>query len=119
MKDNIENNKIYSIQEIKKMINKILKKYNIDKAYIFGSYARGEATESSDIDIMIKKGNLTTLLELSKMAIEIEEKFKKNVDIVTEESYTDDIKHVQIPSIIRAKEIFYNEVCKERVLIYG
>ena len=72
MKDNIENNKIYSIQEIKKMINKILKKYNIDKAYIFVSYARGEATESSDIDIMIKKGNLTTLLELSKMAIEIE-----------------------------------------------
>ncbi len=47
--------KVYTIEEIKKLIYEIFKKYGIEKAYIFGSYARGEAKQDSDVDIMIKK----------------------------------------------------------------
>ena len=49
-----------------------LKKYNIKKAYVFGSYARGEATEKSDIDIMIKTtdSDILSLLNLSNLEIE-------------------------------------------------
>ena len=115
---NATTNKIYSIAEIKKLIKKILKKYKIDKAYLFGSYARGEATKNSDIDIMISKGELSTLIELSKLASEIEEILNKQVDIITEESYTEDIKYDKSTSLILAKKIFYNEILKERVLIY-
>ena len=39
--------KVYTIEEIKEMIYDILKKYGIEKAYIFGSYARGEANQQS------------------------------------------------------------------------
>ena len=83
--------KVYTIEEIKEMIYDILKKYGIEKAYIFGSYARGEANKKSDVDIMIKKGKLKTLLQLSALANEIEQILKKQIDIVIEETYTDDI----------------------------
>ncbi len=109
--------KVYTIKEIKEMIYDVLKKYGIEKAYIFGSYARGEANKQSDIDIMIKKGNLKTLLQLSALAYEIEQILKKQIDIVIEETYTDDIKY-DSETIRLAKNIFYNEVKKERLNIY-
>ncbi len=109
--------KVYTIEEIKEMIYDILKKYGIEKAYIFGSYARGEANKQSDIDIMIKKGNLKTLLQLSVLAYEIEQILKKQIDIVIEETYTDDIKY-DSETIKLAKSIFYNKVKKERLNIY-
>ncbi len=109
--------KIYTVEEIKEMIYNIFKKYGIEKAYIFGSYARGEANKQSDIDIMIKKGNLKTLLQLSALAYEIEQILKKQIDIVIEETYTDDIKY-DSETIKLAKNIFYDEVKKERLNIY-
>ena len=109
--------KVYTIEEIKEMIYDILKKYGVEKAYIFGSYARGEADKKSDVDIMIKKGNLKTLLQLSALANEIEQILKKQIDIVIEETYTDDIQY-DSETIKLAKNMFYNEVKKERLNIY-
>ena len=109
--------KVYTIEEIKEMIYDILRKYGIEKAYLFGSYARGEANQQSDVDIMIKKGNLKTLLQLSALAYEIEQILKKQIDIVVEETYTDDIQY-DSDEIKLAKNIFYNEVKKERLNIY-
>lgn len=109
--------KVYTIEEIKEMIYDILKKYGIEKAYLFGSYARGEANQQSDVDIMIKKGNLKTLLQLSALSHEIEQILKKQIDIVIEETYTKDIKY-DSDTIKLAKNIFYNEVKKERLNIY-
>ena len=48
-------NKIYTFEEIKTITKLIFEKYNIKKAYLFGSYARKEAKLDSDIDIMIVK----------------------------------------------------------------
>ena len=114
---NYPGEKVYTIEEIKEMIYDILKKYGIEKAYIFGSYARGEANQQSDVDIMIKKGNLKTLLQLSALAYEIEQILKKQIDIVIEETYTKDTKY-DSDTIKLAKNIFYNEVKKERLNIY-
>ena len=114
-----KNNKIYSIDEIRLLIADILKNYGIQKAYIFGSYARGEAKSNSDVDIMIKRGNSKlTLITLGKLFDELENKLKKSVDIVTEETYTEDIKYDNIAKK-KAKKIFYNEVLNDRVKIYG
>ena len=56
-------NKIYTFEEIKEITKVIFEKYNIKKAYLFGSYAREEAKEDSDIDIMIVKGNSNIIKE--------------------------------------------------------
>ncbi len=102
-----KSNKIYSINEIKKITQKILEKYGIKKAYIFGSYSRGEATKDSDIDIIIEKGELRTLLELASLQNDLIAILKKEVDILTEES----LKYEE-------NKYFYKEVCKERIVIY-
>ena len=43
-----------SIPRIRECIAPICKKYPIRKAYLFGSYARGNATEKSDVDLRIE-----------------------------------------------------------------
>lgn len=45
---------IYTIDEIKDKVNPIAKQYNLSKVYLFGSYARGEEDENSDIDIALE-----------------------------------------------------------------
>ena len=56
----------------------------LKKLYIFGSYSRGEATKDSDIDIIIEKGELRTLLELASLQNDLITILKKEVDILTE-----------------------------------
>ena len=46
---------VYTLDEIKELIAPVAMKLGIPEVYIFGSYARGDATENSDIDIMIDK----------------------------------------------------------------
>lgn len=70
-----------NIREIKKRIVPILKKEGIKKAGIFGSYARGEQSESSDIDILVEfNGNL---FKLSGLELELERTLRKKVDLIT------------------------------------
>ena len=111
-----QSSKIYSIEEIKNIARQIFSKYNFEKVYLFGSYARGEATKLSDIDIMVVGGNINTLMNLSDFALELVKIFKKEIDIVKEENYTkkDDNEYFDL-----ANKLFYNVVRKERVLIYG
>ena len=109
--------KIYTLDEIKEISYDILKKYQIEKAYVFGSYARGEATQESDIDIMIKRGNTNlTFSALGQLFEELEEALQKKVDIVTEEAYTD-IKNDK-ECLKQAKMLFYTNILNDRVKIY-
>ncbi len=62
-------------------IKKVLKRDNIKKAGIFGSYARGEQREDSDIDILIKFDG--SLLALVKIERELAETLGKKIDLLT------------------------------------
>ena len=54
--------KVYSIEDIKNMIYEILIHTDVEKAILFGSYAKNEPTENSDIDILIdSKGKMKGL----------------------------------------------------------
>ena len=68
--------------EIKRKVVPILRHYGIQKAGIFGSYARGEAKKNSDIDILIQppKGIGFGVVGIQ---IELEKKLGKKVDLVT------------------------------------
>ena len=111
--------KIYTLKEIINICTPILKKFKIQKAYIFGSYARGEARKDSDIDIMIKtkESDVRTLLDLGKLEIELEEKLGKKIDIILEETYTEEINDKDIYGAL-AKKIFLEEILKDRSLVY-
>jgi len=72
-----------SIERIKSKIIKILKKYKIKRAGLFGSYSRGEQKKGSDIDILIEPTKEMSLLDISGLKIELEDILKRKVDIVS------------------------------------
>ena len=87
---------IYTIKEIKSIIIPILNKYGINDIYLFGSYARGEAKDSSDIDIYCDKGNIRTFIDQGLLEDELEEALHKKVDIIFDSSYIDEYLKKQI-----------------------
>lgn len=76
------------------------RKYPISRLGIFGSYARGEATENSDIDVAVEL-NGPMGLNFVAMANEIEDLFGIKVDVVPKRS----IKPIYLASV--EKDILY------------
>ena len=76
---------IYTMDEIKKRVFPVIQKYNIPAMYLFGSYARGEATEESDLDFLVDTTgtSLTSLLSLGALYCDLEEVFQKSIDLIT------------------------------------
>ncbi|GHV34644.1 hypothetical protein FACS1894187_05660 [Synergistales bacterium] len=70
-----------TLDRIRTVVSEIAPKYGIEKVYLFGSYACGDAIEESDVDLHITGANPRTLLGLAKLHIELEEIFEKSVDI--------------------------------------
>jgi hypothetical protein len=77
---------VYSIAEISKNLSPIIRRYGLGETFVFGSYARGEATPQSDVDICIEKGRVRTLFELSGVRLDFEDALRKRVDLVTTDS---------------------------------
>ena len=84
--------KPYTIDEIKNRFTGVANKYGIQKAFLFGSYARGEAGYKSDIDICIEKGKIRTLFELSGFCLDLEEILGNKVDVITTAGMSDDFR---------------------------
>jgi len=93
-----------TIKEIKSIVEPIAKKYGVERVYLFGSYARGEATESSDIDLRIDKGSLRGMFALAGLYTELEDALKMKVEVLTTGSLEDE---------------FLNRIKNEEVLLYA
>ena len=74
------------IDEVKDLILDILKKYEVKRASLFGSLVRGEMNSKSDIDLLVEFKGKKSLLDLAGLKIELEEKLKCKVDILTYDS---------------------------------
>ena len=66
--------KIYAIDELRALISPIAAQYGVDRIFLFGSYARGQATENSDVDLRIDKGNVKGLFTLGALYSDLEER---------------------------------------------
>ncbi|MCL2058486.1 MAG: nucleotidyltransferase domain-containing protein [Oscillospiraceae bacterium] len=95
---------VYSIEQIKKYITPIAQNYGVKRVMLFGSYARGEATDDSDIDLHVYCGNIRGLFELSGFRLDLIDALGKNVDLVTHGG-------------MRRK--FFERIRNEEVLLYG
>ena len=76
----------YSLEQIRQMIKPIAEEYGVEKVSVFGSYSRGTATDKSDLDLIIKKGKLRTLFQLSAFRLAVEDALRLSVDLLTTES---------------------------------
>ena len=76
--------RVYATEEIRKIIEPIAREYGIKRLALFGSYARGEATQKSDIDFhLIDTGGLWGYFKLCGFKQELEERLGVNVDVLT------------------------------------
>jgi len=75
-----------SIQNIKKDIIFILKRHDVKKAAVFGSFSRGEAKKNSDIDFLVEFRGEKSLLDLVGLKLDLEKALKKKVDVITYDS---------------------------------
>lgn len=72
------------LEELKHEIIRILKKHDVCRAAIFGSFATREEQEESDLDILIEfeAKAKKSLLDLAALKIELEELLGRKVDVV-------------------------------------
>lgn len=98
LKGNSEtNNGVLTIKELKLIIKPILNKKGIFDIYLFGSYARGEANNNSDVDIFCEHGNVKSLYDVYDLNEELKKALNKNIDIIfkdskLEKSFEDNMK---------------------------
>jgi predicted nucleotidyltransferase len=59
---------------------------------VFGSVARDEAGETSDVDLLVAPGPRTTLFDLSGFALDVEEIVGRHVDVATPHGLKDQIR---------------------------
>ena len=93
----------YTLEEIKEKTIPIATNYGIKSMSLFGSYARGEADDNSDVDIYIEKGKLKSLIKYFMFVEELEKSLGCHVDVVT--------------TGIDDKE-FLDKIRKEGILLY-
>lgn len=72
--------KVYTIEEIKELLEEVLKDEPVYKVILFGSYAKKEASKKSDIDLLIDTNSKLKGFALLKLICQIQEKLQKNID---------------------------------------
>lgn len=80
------------IKTIQSTLTPIAKQYGLKKLYLFGSFAKGTATEESDIDLLIEKGTPLSLLGLSALRNSCQEAMGRSVDLVTTAGIAQDFR---------------------------
>lgn len=95
-----------TIDAIKQAVHDAVQGHDIRAAYLFGSYARGDETPSSDIDLRFLCGDTMTFGELYDIQLELERALNHKLDIVTAP-----------PSQMHPN--FYEHVRKDEVELYA
>lgn len=83
----MQNSRKLRFDSIKESVLPVLKKHEVRRAAIFGSVARGEAVERSDLDLLIEyEGRSKTLFDLVDLKIALEAVLRRKVDVLTYQS---------------------------------
>jgi predicted nucleotidyltransferase len=97
-------NKKMSINDVNYIVKPLADKYKISEVYLFGSYARGDATDESDLDFLVYGGDGFRLTMVFAFAEELRKALNKEVDVF-------EIHEVNPNSD------FYKNIMKDRVLV--
>lgn len=99
-----EDHGILTIDQIRDSCATIFKEFPVEYCYLFGSYAKGKATENSDVDLLIATD--VSGIKFYDLVEAIREGLQKKVDVLNREQLSDN------PELI-------NEILKDGIKIYG
>ena len=95
---------ILTIEKVTAIVKPLAQKYHIKEVYLFGSYARGDADENSDLDFLVFGGEGFKLTQIFAFSEELRETLQKRVDVF------------EINEINQDSE-FYKTIMREKVLV--
>lgn len=75
------------MDDIRRIVSRYAAQYGAKRVYLFGSHARGDATENSDVDLRIDKGRIRGL-ELAGLLVDLEDGLQAPVDLIPTTSLT-------------------------------
>lgn len=99
-----ETHGILTVKKIKDICRDVFSDFDVEYCYLFGSYAKGKATETSDVDLLVATS--VTGIRFYDLVEALRESLRKNVDVLNCEQLKDN------PELI-------NEILKDGIKIYG
>ena len=105
------NEDVLSIENIGYLIRPVIQRYKIEKVYLFGSYARGEATSQSDVNLLVEGGEISGIDDYLIIKQELQDRIGRGVDIVMGEAVRN--------NGFRSGKRFMDHFERDKVLIYG
>lgn len=99
-----EENGILSLRRIQDVCTDVLSEYEVEYCYLFGSYAKGKATEISDVDLLIATS--VSGMRFYEITEALREGLRKKVDVLN------------LKQLCGNMELL-NEILKDGVKIYG
>lgn len=99
-----ETHGILTIEQIKNICASVFEQYSVEYCYLFGSYAKGKASEVSDVDLLISTP--VSGMRFYDLVESVREALQKKVDILNREQLNNN------PELI-------NEILKDGIKIYG
>ena len=104
---------IYTLDEIAQRIRPVAEKYHLRAVYVFGSYARGEAREDSDVDLLVDDTDSGLRgLAYGGLCYDLEEALNKEISFITLDSLEEPCR--------RESDIHFREnVSRDRREIYA
>ncbi|MCF0145792.1 MAG: nucleotidyltransferase domain-containing protein [Eubacterium sp.] len=102
---------VLSVDSIRLLLLPAARKYKFSKVFLFGSYARGEATAESDVDLLVEGGTMENMFDYYNTKEALQDAFGKNVDLVMERAAERDNS--------RSGKRFREKLEREKVLIYA
>lgn len=97
--------KNYTLEDIKRIAMPIAEQFGVEKLALFGSYARGEQHERSDLDFLIEKGKVQDWYQFYDFVTRLEQDFEMPVDVLTYDS----LKESYIYDAIEDEVILYEK----------
>ena len=70
-----------TLAEIQNAVSRLGKQYGAERIFLFGSYARGDMTATSDIDLRIDKGSIRGF-QLAGLLLDLEDTLGVSVDLI-------------------------------------
>jgi uncharacterized protein len=72
-----------TVLDLRTKVSDIMRSHGVVRAAVFGSFARGEEGPESDVDFLVELEAGRTLLDLSGLRLDLMDRLKRKVDVVT------------------------------------